>query len=262
MILDRILQKKRAELAQSQYRLPMEELKERLRDLPPTRSMIKALEDTQEIHIIAEIKRSSPSAGLICKDFDHRAIAKAYLIGGAAAISVLTDREFFGGTIEYISEVKDLVPLPVLRKDFLIHPYQVYESRYYGADAVLLIATILEEQELCDMVQLCQLVGMEPWVEVHSYSDLEKALRSSAQIIGINNRDLSTMQIDLSTTERLLRDIPTGKIVVSESGIKTRDDILRLVSLGVRSFLIGEELMRSRDMVSRLQTLLGVRDQG
>lgn len=256
-VLDKILERKRQEVERRQLVLPLLELKRRVRDLPPARSFLAPSKDTSKTQIIAEIKKASPSAGIIRSEFDPIEIAQSYYTGGAAAISVLTEEDFFQGSIHYLRQVKEAIPLPVLRKDFVIHPYQVYESKYYGADALLLIATILRAEELKDLVALCLDIGLEPLVEVHSQPDLDKALATKATLIGINNRDLSTMKTDLSNTQELLESIPPTKIIISESGIKTREDIVRLESWGVKAFLIGEVLMRAEDIKGKLKELLG-----
>jgi indole-3-glycerol phosphate synthase len=257
VILDRILEAKREEIQHRQSTLPLSELRSRLADLPAARSLVAEIKNSGQTNIIAEIKKASPSAGIIRSDFNLIDIARSYYTGGATAISVLTEEDFFQGSIYYLNQVKEAAPLPVLRKDFIFTPYQVYEARYYGADALLLIATILPLGELRDLVELSYAIGIEPWVEVHSNQDLDKALNTPTRIIGINNRDLTTMKINLATTQSLLRNIPPGKIVISESGIKTRADIMRLESWGVKAFLIGEELMRARDIKAKLRELLG-----
>jgi indole-3-glycerol phosphate synthase len=256
-VLDEILEGKRSEIKQRQSGLSLPELKSRVKDLPSARSFLILLKDNSKTRIIAEIKKASPSAGIIRQEFYPDKIAQSYYAGGAAAISILTEENFFHGSINYLSQVKGTVPLPVIRKDFVIHPYQVYESRYYGADALLLIATILGTEELKDLVGLCLDIGLEPLVEVHSQPDLDKALATPATLIGINNRNLLTMRIDLSTTQSLLKAIPSTKTIISESGIKTREDIVRLESWGIKAFLIGEVLMQAGDIKNKLQELLG-----
>ena len=256
-VLDKILEAKGQEIQQRQLVLPLQELRSRLNDLVPVRPFLASLKDTGKTRIIAEIKKASPSAGIIREEFCPIKIAQSYYTGGAAAISVLTEENFFQGSIHYLSQVKETVPLPVLRKDFVIHPYQAYESRFYGADALLLIANILEPGQLKDLVELCSGIGLEPLVEVHSQPDLDKALSTPATLIGINNRDLLTMKTDISTTQCLIKNIPSTKIIISESGIKTREDIVRLESWGVRAFLVGEILMRAEGIKNKLQELLG-----
>jgi indole-3-glycerol phosphate synthase len=257
LILDKILKHKRQEIQQRQLSLPLQELQKRVKDMPSSRSFLGPLKDRTQINIIAEIKKASPSAGIIREAFYPIKIAQDYYAGGAAAISILTEENFFHGSIHYIEPVKNSVPLPVLRKDFIVDPYQVYETRFFGADAILLIATILDIEELRALVEICLDVGLDPLVEVHSQQDLDKALATATTLIGINNRDLATMNTDLHTTQNLLKAVPATKIIISESGIRTRQDILKLVSWGVKTFLIGEILMQAGDIKNKLQELLG-----
>jgi indole-3-glycerol phosphate synthase len=205
--------------------------------------------------IIAEIKKASPSAGLIRADFDPVAIATTYAQHGAAAISILTDRKFFQGDLAYLSAVRQAVPLPLLRKDFVVDPYQLYEARVAGADAVLLIAAALDVPELIDLAGLSFELGLEPLVEVHTAAELEKALECSGRVIGINNRNLHTFHTDVATTVALLPHIPEGYLVVSESGLRDRATITQLEAHGVAAFLIGESLMREADMGAKLDAL-------
>ncbi|HHT9130844.1 MAG TPA: indole-3-glycerol phosphate synthase TrpC, partial [Candidatus Brocadiaceae bacterium] len=208
--------------------------------------------------IIAEIKKASPSLGVIRTDFNHVEIARLYESSGAAAISVLTDEKFFQGKLSYLTDVKKSVSLPILRKDFIIDPYQIYEARSAGADAILLIAALLSKEEIQRFLELARELGMDCLVEVHSELELEKVLQTSANIIGINNRDLATFKIDLETTLLLKPMIPSGKIVVSESGIKSREDIVKLIKKGVDAVLVGETLMKSTNISTKLHELLGL----
>jgi indole-3-glycerol phosphate synthase len=260
-ILARILAWKRQEVAQAQQVLPLGELCQRLEDLPPTRSFWQALQSgtTLGTRIIAEIKKASPSAGLIRADFDPVAIATVYTQHGAAAISVLTDQHFFQGELAFLAAVRQAVPLPLLRKDFVVDPYQLYEARLYGADAVLLIAAALDVPALIDLAALSHELGLEPLVEVHTATELEKALGCSCRVIGVNNRDLHTFHTDVATTLALLPRIPEGYAVVSESGLRDRATITRLEAHGVAAFLIGESLMRAADIGVKLDELRGVR---
>jgi len=228
--------------------------------LPPTRSLPQALQ-AQPDHrprIIAEVKKASPSAGLIRADFDPVAIASIYARHGAAAISVLTDNKFFQGELRFLTAIRQHVQVPLLRKDFVVDAYQLYEARCYGADAVLLIAAALDVPQLVDLAALSQELGLAALVEVHTAAELEKALACSCRIIGINNRDLHTFRTDVATTLELLRHIPPGYLVVSESGLQDHATLVRLASHGVAAFLIGESLMRQADIGAKLDELRGV----
>ena len=207
--------------------------------------------------VIAEVKRSSPSKGRIREDFDPVEIAGIYKENGAAAISVLTERRFFEGHAAYVPQIKRSVRLPLLRKDFIIDSYQISETRVLGADALLLIARILEQGQLREFLGLASELGLAALVEVHDETDLEKAISSGAKIVGINNRDLETFRTDLETSIRLARRIPKGVTVVSESGISNRGDIERLMDAGIHAFLIGESLIREKDVGKKLRELLG-----
>jgi indole-3-glycerol phosphate synthase len=256
-ILMRILVWKRQEVGMAQRRVPLRELQTRVQDLPPTRPFWQALEarDGQGSRIITEIKKASPSAGLIREDFDPVSIALTYERHGAAAISILTDSKFFQGDLAFLAAVRDRVQLPLLRKDFVIGAYQIYEARAWGADAALLIAAALELSELTALTALCFELGLEPLVEVHTAAELEKALACSCRLIGINNRDLHTFHTDIQTTLDLLPQIPDGYRVVSESGLGDRDTLVRLEAQGVAAFLIGESLMREPDIGVKLDAL-------
>ncbi len=257
--LARILEWKRREMIEARYRVPFDEVRRHVRDLPPTRSFWQALQDRQGLgtRIIAEIKKASPSAGLIRADFDPVAIAMTYERHGAAAISVLTDTKFFQGELAFLQAVRQHVSLPLLRKDFIIDPYQLYETRLHGADAALLIAAALDVTVLRDLTALSFNLGLEPLVEVHTAAELEKARASSCRLIGINNRDLHTFHTDVATTVNLLPHIPQKYLVVSESGLRDRDTIRRLERHGIGAFLIGEALMREPDIGVKLDALRG-----
>lgn len=259
-ILSRILDHKRQEVAQARQDVPLPTLRQRVADLPPTRDFWQALQARpgQGSRIIAEIKKASPSAGLIRADFDPVAIATVYARHGAAAISVLTDRHFFQGDLHFLGMVRQHVDVPLLRKDFLVDMYQVYEARVAGADAVLLIAAALDVPALTELASLSRELGLEPLVEVHTVEELEKALGSGCRLIGINNRNLHTFHTDVVTTLSLLPHIHDGCLVVSESGLKDRATIARLEAQGVGAFLIGESLMREADIGSKLDELRGV----
>lgn len=255
MILDQIVRDKKYELEARKKELPFDLLKEKIKDSLPIRDFKKALLG-KEISLITEIKKASPSAGIIREDFNPIEIAKIYQKNGAAAISVLTEQKYFKGEIDYLEKVKAEISIPVLRKDFIFDPYQVYEARVYGADALLLIAVILEEDKLKELLNLTYELGMEALVEVHTEDDLKKALDANAGIIGINNRNLDTLKVDLKTTEELAKLIPSGKIIVSESGVKTKEDIEDLRKVGARAFLVGESLMKSQDIGGKLKELM------
>lgn len=219
---------------------------------------------SRETRIIAEIKKASPSKGMLRPDLQPTDLARTYQEGGAAAISVLTERHFFLGALEFLTQIRGCCSLPLLRKDFILDPYQLYEARAYGADAALLIVALLQlcpqgapEEQLKELVALCAELGIEPLIEVHSLAELEVALLADSPLIGINNRNLTTFQTDLEVTLRLLREIPPGKLVISESGIQDRADILRLEEAGVTAFLIGETLVRVADPAAKLRELRG-----
>jgi indole-3-glycerol phosphate synthase len=260
-ILTRILEWKHHEVAQARQAMPLAELRQRVSSLPPVRGFRQAVQNrqTQGTRIIAEIKKASPSAGLIRADFDPVTIATTYACHGAAAISVLTDHKFFQGELAFLSAVRQAVQVPLLRKDFIIDAYQLYEARLYGADAVLLIAAALEVPQLIDLAILSLELGLEPLVEVHTAAELDQALACSGRVIGINNRDLHTFRTDVATTLELLPRIPADYVVVSESGLKDRATITRLEAHGVAAFLIGESLMREADIGAKLDELKGSR---
>jgi indole-3-glycerol phosphate synthase len=208
-------------------------------------------------HIIAEVKKASPSKGVIRADFDPVAIARRYEEAGASAISVLTEEKFFQGSLAYLTACRDAITIPVLRKDFIIDEYQITEARAAGADAVLLIAALLDTDTLRAFREQAESIGMSALVEVHDENELESALSSDAMIIGINNRNLQTFQVSLETTYRLVKGIPSDKTIVSESGIATNDDLQRLADAGVHAALVGESLMRAGDPGQKLMELMG-----
>lgn len=255
MILDQIIRDKKYELEARKKELPFDLLKEKIKDVLPARDFKAALLG-KEISLITEIKKASPSGGIIREDFNPIEIANIYQNEGASAISVLTERKYFEGNLDYLRKVKTEVSIPVLRKDFIFDPYQICESKVYGADAVLLIAAILKLNDLKKLLNLTYELGMDALVEVHTEEELQKALDADIDIIGINNRNLDTLKIDLKTTEELAKLIPSDKIIVSESGIKTKEDIERLKKAGVRAFLVGESLMRSQDIGAKMRELM------
>ena len=257
-ILDKIYKHKLFEVAESKKRIPSELLKSHIEKSKRTKSFSTALKSNTNIRIIAEIKKASPSLGIIRKDFNPTEIALIYQANGAAAISVLTDEKFFQGNLSHLSDVKKSVDLPILRKDFIIDPYQIYETRSAGADAILLIAALLSKEEIQQFLELGKVLGMDCLVEVHSETELKKVLQTSANIIGINNRDLTTFKTDLETTFRLRPMIPEGKIIVSESGIKSREEVIKLFTHGINAILVGETLMKSNDILTKLHELLGM----
>ena len=259
-ILARILDSKRLEVARARQTVSLETLRQQVECLPPTRDFWRALQpnDGAGTRIIAEIKKASPSAGVIRADFDPLAIADTYARHGAAAISVLTDNPFFQGDLRVLSAVRQHVELPLLRKDFILDAYQLYEARSHGADAVLLIAAALEVPVLADLAALSRELGMEPFVEVHTAAELEKALSCQCRLLGINNRNLHTFKTDVATTLELLPRLPSSHRVVSESGIRDRVTVRRLEDRGVAAFLVGESLMREPDIGAKLDELRGV----
>ena len=208
------------------------------------------------VSLIAEVKRASPSKGLIRPDFDPVALAREYEANGAVAISVLTDQHFFQGHLEHLRDVRQSVGLPVLRKDFILDPYQIYEARAAGADAVLLIVAALDDGDLTALHQLAGELGMTALVEVHGAAELERALAIGPRIVGVNNRDLRTFTVDLETTARLRTLVPADVLLVAESGIRTRTDVERLVSIGVDAMLVGESLLRANDIGRKIQELV------
>ena len=256
-ILETIVNHKFKELNQDQLRLPFVELKAKLKDQPPTRDFRSALSAPNRIGLIAEVKKKSPSKGVLREDFDPVAIAKTYAKAGASAVSVLTDAQFFDGRLTYLAEIREAVNLPLLRKDFTVDAYQIYQARLAGADAILLIVAILTLAQLREFIQIARSLNLASLVEVHTLEELELALQADAEIIGVNNRNLETFETDIATTFRLIKSIPSDKIVVSESGIYTREDVEALREAGVNAILVGESLMRSPNIERKIKELLG-----
>jgi indole-3-glycerol phosphate synthase len=256
-ILDRILERKREEIKAAREITSLETLRDRARSAPPVRDFRAALA-ADGVSVIAEIKRASPSAGAFAPDLDASELARAYEAGGASAISVLTDADFFQGSPDDLKSARDATIVPVLRKDFILDPYQVYESRVMGADAILLIVAALDD--VPELLGLATDIGLHCLVEVHDGHEIQQAVAAGANIIGVNNRDLRTFDTDLETTERLRPEIPSGVILVSESGIKTAADVRRLTRAGVDAVLVGESLVRSADPASALRALRGAGD--
>jgi indole-3-glycerol phosphate synthase len=256
MILSRIIEEKRRIVEEAKRVKPQEELVKEAGKISVKSSFRKNISRPHHINLIAEIKKASPSRGIIRGDFNPAKIAMTYQANGASAISVLTDERFFEGKLEYIKAIKEHVSLPVLRKDFIIDEYQVYESVAAGADAILLIAELFSAAELANFHNLAVSLGLDPLVEVHSEEDTQKALAAGAGIIGINNRDLHTFKVDLGVTQKLLKMIPPARIRVSESGIKTYEDVMFLKSIGVNAVLIGEAFMEASDIAAKMREIM------
>ncbi len=255
-ILDKIISHKKIEIAASKQEVAPNVLEAKLTDADKTRPFKKAISGPGGINLIAEIKKASPSRGVIRDGFDPVEMAEVYEENGAAAISVLTDKKFFQGSINFLPEVRRTTGIPLLRKDFIIDEYQIYESRAYGADALLLIAAVLSREEMDSFLSLSRDLGLDCLVEVHSEEEVSKVLETSAEIIGINNRSLRTFEVDLSTTLRLKRLIPSNKIVVSESGIRSREEVRLLAGEGIAAVLVGESLLRSEDIGKKVRELV------
>jgi indole-3-glycerol phosphate synthase len=256
MILEQIVNSTRKVVAMRKSQTPLSEIEEAASHQTPPRDFVGALQ-RDGIRLIAEIKRASPSKGLLCTNLDAAALACTYTQGGAAAISVLTESEYFLGSFADLEAVRMQVDLPLLCKDFIVDRYQIHEARAHGADAILLIAAILTQVELKALSETAQSLGIAALVEVHNHNELRKALRISPVIIGINNRNLEDFSVDLETTAKLRHFIPSGVVVVSESGIHSRDDVLRLQEAGVNAVLVGEALVTSPDPAAKMAELLG-----
>jgi indole-3-glycerol phosphate synthase len=281
-ILREIIQKKKEKVLLAKQNISEEDLKVKVQGLAPCRPFIEAINKPRQISLIAEIKKASPSRGIIRQDFNLQEIARIYQECGVQAISVLTEEDYFQGNISYVNEVRNLVEVPILRKDFILESYQVYESRLFGADAILLIVDLLTKDELSDLMGIANNLGMDCLVEVHTEKELKKILnlkvplipngitlvgqsaesRSNAQKfttfgIGINNRDLHTLEVDFKTTEKLFPLIPKEKTVIVESGIKTAQDVLFLKILGASAVLIGEVFMQAQDIKGKIEEIMG-----
>ena len=257
-ILTRILQRKAEEVADRLRRLPLSELKVQALAASPVRGFADALRAKLAAGrpaVIAEIKKASPSKGLLRRDFDPAAIARSYERSGAACLSVLTDADFFQGHDDYLCEARLACALPLLRKDFMIDPYQVYEARVLGADCILLIVAALDDDAMKRLAKTAADLGLDVLVEVHDRAELQRALRLDAPLIGINNRNLRSFETRLETSLDLLADIPAGRLVVTESGIHSRDDVARLRAGGINAFLVGEACMRAADPGAELARL-------
>ncbi len=257
-ILDEIIKKTKEDLEKRKVDYPLEWLGRSLAFNPfMPKDVLSALRSTPEnpYRIIAEVKKASPSKGIIREDFDPLVIAQQYTNGGADALSILTEPHFFKGDIEYLSMVRRYTPLPLLRKDFIVDKYQLVEALAYGADFVLLIAMALSRKELKELYEYALHLGLEVLVEVHDKSDLVKASFAGANIIGINHRNLETFEMDMSLSEKLIPLIPNGKIIVAESGINDHDTVMELSKIGADAFLVGEHFMRQEDVTGALEEL-------
>ncbi len=260
MILDKIVEVKKQEVAAAKAAMSLTELRARVGDVEDVpRGFVRALRTANEsgwTALITEVKKGSPSKGIIREDFDPLEIAEIYQQHGATCLSVLTDEQFFYGHLRYLGLIREQVSLPLLRKDFICDPYQIVEARVHGADAVLLIAAMLSVAELCEFSGVAGDLGLDVLLEVHNEEELEAALQTDCELIGVNNRNLKTFATDIGTTARLAKLIPAERLIVAESGIRTRADIKTLQQAGAAAFLIGESLMRETDIGAKLQELL------
>ena len=253
-ILDKIMADKKLEVEEKKQLLPLSALKERIARRKPL-DFAAALRG-KGIKLIAEVKKASPSRGVLCPDFDPVALAKIYAQNGAAAISVLTEVNYFKGSLKHLVDIRGAVNIPLLRKDFIYDEYQIYESAAYGADALLLIVAILSPEQLMELMELSRSLGLDCLVEVHNEEELFTALLAGAEIIGINNRDLNTFRVDTNTTRRLRMLIPDENIVVSESGIHNSDDMKKMKECKVNAVLVGEALVTASDIPAKIRELM------
>jgi indole-3-glycerol phosphate synthase len=254
-MLNRIIAQKRDEIKQRKQGVPLATLKERIAQRRAPLDFAAALHGDRT-RLIAEVKKASPSRGILCPDFEPVTLATRYAQGGAAAISVLTEENYFGGSLDHLVAIRAAVNLPLLRKDFILDPYQVYETAAYGADALLLIVAILGQEQLSALLSLSHSLGLECLVEVHNEAEVNRALASGAGVIGINNRDLRTFSVDINTTRRLRPLLPRGQVVVSESGIRSREDVKKLKQWGIDAVLIGEALVTASDIPAKMKEFL------
>lgn len=267
MILDRILEHKKAELRHRQSRSYLTDLKAAIRDAPPTLGFAVTLDATKPSSspaLIAEVKKASPSLGLLrpefSEQFDYLSLARTYYEHGASAVSVLTDKDFFQGDLQYLKDIKQALPIPALNKEFMVGDIQFYEARAHGADAILLIVAALERRQLIDFHALATELGMDSLFETHHERELDTVLEwiPTARMIGINNRDLKTFTTDLTVTFRLAKRIPSDKLIISESGIHSREDVTKLIEAGIHAMLIGESLIRAEQTADKVRELLGL----
>ncbi len=256
-ILTKIVNAKKAEVESAIRERPLRDLMKQADKAPPTRDFISPLRGSPPIRLIAEVKKASPSKGVIRQHFDPVAIAKSFEQAGASCISVLTDQQFFQGSLDHLRAIRDAVDLPLLRKDFIVHPYQIFEARVAGADAILLIAECLNRQELRGLFQLSRDLGMTALIELYLPTNLDNVLHTGTELIGINNRDLKTFEVDLQHTVAMRSKIPEDKVVVGESGIHGRPDALILEQNNVDAMLVGESLMRQQNVYAAVKKLLG-----
>lgn len=257
-ILDKIIKNKRLEIKKLKIKIPLSVLKKEIPlSFKNDHPFLSALKRKKGMAIVAEIKKKSPSKGILRKNFDPVGIARAYERGGASALSVLTDRRFFGGSGEILKEVKRATRLPILRKDFILDEYQVWESKNLGADAVLLIATVLPQNQLRRLMRVARGLGLEVLVEVHSKKDMDKIRSLKPDLVGINNRDLRSFKVDVSVTERLAKIVPKKCLLISESGIQTPRDLQRVKRAGAKAVLIGETLLKEKNLEKALRRFCG-----
>lgn len=260
-VLDKIVATKRDELTAAKTRRPLSELRAAVADAPPIRDFVASIREygpqsgTSSIAVIAEVKKASPSAGVIREDFDHVAIAKEYDAAGAACVSVLTDEQYFQGALQYLIDVRAAITKPVIRKDFLIDPYQVYEARAAGADCVLLIAECLEQDRLVELFETAGELGMHCLIELYDEANVERVLSIEPPLVGVNNRDLRTFTVDINHSARLRKQMPDDVVFVSESGIRGGDETRQLVAGGISAVLVGETLMRAESIETKLREL-------
>ena len=260
-VLAKICTDKRAHIAHQKATVSESELRDRIESALPPRGFQRALEAKHaagSFALIAEIKKASPSKGLIRADFDPAVLAEAYGLGGAACLSVLTDVPYFQGDDAYLGAARDAVSMPALRKDFMLDPYQVIEARALGADCILLIMAALDDSEASDLEQAAHDLGMDVLVEVHNAQELDRALNLKSALLGINNRNLKTLEVSLETTIELSKRVPDEKIMVCESGLYRHTDLIRMAEHGAKTFLIGESLMRQEDVANATRSILGL----
>lgn len=258
-VLERIIARKAEEVAERRGRVSLDELERLAKQADAPRGFARALQERaarREAAVIAEVKKASPSKGVIRPHFTPAEIARSYEAGGAACLSVLTDIDFFQGSDAYLQEARAACSLPVIRKDFMIDPYQIVEARALGADCVLLIVANLQDGQMAELAAVAKAQGLDVLVEVHDGAELDRALKLQSPLLGVNNRNLKTLAVDIATTEQLAARVPAGKMLVAESGLYTPDDLARMERAGARCFLIGESLMRQADVAAATRALL------